>query len=167
MQVRVELLARLGVALQAQLGGHGLQSVADRLEAPRELVVLTGAPDVVQDRQQFADDLGGGHLADGHAVALDALAVVRVLGLDSLDVVGEFDDPLVGVDRLGHHGLRGVGDLDGLLGLGGLVGLRGGLGRLGVADLARLRVDPAVVADHRSPVLLTVGAVGLVRLRHL
>src|SRR5690606_24506269 len=83
---RVEGLALLAVLHQPELARDRLQALGDGLEAAVELVVLTGAADVVQHREQLGQHLTEGLLADRDPVALDALAVVVVLGLQPLEV---------------------------------------------------------------------------------
>src|SRR5690606_35867969 len=128
------------------------QRLADRLEAAGELVVLAGPPDVVEDRQQLAEDLGQRLLLHRLPVALDPLAVVGVLRLHALEVLGELGDPDVRLD--GRHGLR----VDHRLLLAGLLlgdRLRSLLPLRG-AKLAGLRIDAPLVADHRPFPLLAV-----------
>src|SRR5699024_8337571 len=102
-----------------------------------------------------------------------ALTVVGVLRWHPFEVVGELDDPLVGVDRLRKKVLGGVGDVEVFLGVAPRA-LRGlplvlvfGLGFPGLVGLG---IDPPVVADHRALGRLTVFAVArgvVVRQRHL
>src|SRR5690606_11260524 len=123
------------------------------LEAAVELVVLTGAADVVQHREQLGQHLAEGLLADRDPVALDALAVVVVLGLQPLEV-GE---------TLRELGLQ-RGDL--VAGARGAVargggGLRRGRRRRRLRpDLAGLGVDAPPVADHRALLLLALAGRG-------
>src|SRR5262245_12364597 len=85
---RVEPLAHLAELLQPELRDDLLQRLADRLEAALELAMLAGPADVVQDRQQLAERVGNGQFADDDPVPLHPLAVVGVLGLDTLQVTG-------------------------------------------------------------------------------
>ena len=56
----------------------------------REVAVLPGGVDVVQDRKQGVQDADDGHLPCHGAVTFDALAVVDVLGLQAAEVVLQF-----------------------------------------------------------------------------
>ena len=90
MDVRVERHAGLGDALQAQPGEDAVELVGDRRERPLLQVAGRAAGfDVVQHRQQVGEHGLHGKLPHGLAVALDALAVVHVLGLQAQQVLAE------------------------------------------------------------------------------
>ena len=93
VQVRVERLAVLPVRRQAELDRDRLQRLGDGLEPARELAVLPGPADVVQYRQQPDEHAGKRLLPDRHPVALDPLAVVRVLRLNPLQIRGALGQP--------------------------------------------------------------------------
>ena len=69
--------------VEAQLVGH-------RRRRSDQVVVLPGPVEVVQDRQQGTDHQSAGLLDHRAAVALDALAVVRVLGREPLQIAQAF-----------------------------------------------------------------------------
>ena len=117
---RVERLALGAEGLEAELLHHGHELVGDRLERAAQVAVRAGPLDVVEHREQLADELGP--RVDQHrlAVAVDPPPVVRVLGGEPLQV------------------RRALRDLGGQLGDAGVVG-RGvrGLGGRGGPGAAR------------------------------
>src|ERR1022692_3882100 len=90
----VEGLAGIPEALQAKLGRGRLQGLADRLDPAVQLAVFPGPADVVEDRHQSAEHVGQRLLAHRHPVPLDALAVVRVFRLYTLQVSSAFSEPV-------------------------------------------------------------------------
>src|SRR5689334_21205710 len=123
VHVGVELLAGLTEALDTVATERGLELVGDgRERAGGEVAGLARHVDVVEDRQQRLDDAAHRRVADDLAVAVDALLVVDVLGLQPLQVREQ---------RRGHALLLGEG---GALRLPVARGVR----RRGVARLGRL-----------------------------
>ena len=78
--------------LQAHLGQCALKALAYGLERTLEFAMLTCSLDVIENRQEFGHDRTDCHLLDEVAIAIDALAVVRVFGVHPLQVVREFSD---------------------------------------------------------------------------
>ena len=91
--LRVEGLARGAERLQAQALDAAAQLLRDGGErALAEVAVLLSPVEIVEHRQQHLDDVADGALPLDLAVRLGALAVVRVLGGDPLQV----GEPLCG-----------------------------------------------------------------------
>src|SRR6478735_4789700 len=87
VHVGVELLAGLAETLDAETAERRLELVGDgRERATGEVAGLAGHVDVVEDRQQRLDDAAHRGVTDDLAVAVDALLVVDVLGLQPLEV---------------------------------------------------------------------------------
>ena len=78
--------------LQAQLGQCTLKTLSHCLERTLELTVLTCSLDVIENGQQFRYDRPHCHIPDDFAIAIDALAVVRVFGVHPLQVVRELSN---------------------------------------------------------------------------
>ena len=117
MDLRVERVALFPVGHQAEPAGGRLQGIGDRLETAGQLAVFPGLVDGVEHGQQPGQRADYGLLADGDPVPVDPLAVIGVLGLQSLQVGG----PL----RQLSLEIRGP-----LAILGPVLGLDGGRGRL-------------------------------------
>src|SRR6478609_6795586 len=154
VHVRVELLPRLAQALDAVAAERGLELLGDgRERAGGEVTGLAGHVDVVQDWQQGLDDAADRRVADDLTVAVDALLVVDVLGLQSLQV---------GEQRRGHGVLLGEGDslrLTGVCGLGRLAGVAGVAGL--VCGVIELVLTTRLGRGARTA--LVVGVVALAR----
>src|ERR1039457_6112479 len=150
VNLRVERVALVSVGHQAEPAPGRLQGVGDRLETAGQLAVLPGLVDGVEHGQQSGQRAGHRLLTHGRPVPVDSLAVVGVLGLQSLQVGGPLRELSLDILGLlaarGRALLRGAGDgfrcnhLWNLFGvllrfLGVLVFLRsggpGGSGRLG------------------------------------
>ena len=147
---------------QPELADGRLDGLGHRLEPARELIVLPGPADVVQDRQEFGEHVGQGLLADHDSVPLNPLAVVRVLRLHALEVGGALGELRGEFGELRRDGLvsgRGVPwDMPPLLAVLGRFVLALLLLR-GLAYLSCHRVDAPPVADDRP-------RIGVVRRRH-
>lgn len=78
--------------LQAHLGQCVLEAFAHGLERTLEFAMLTCSFDVIENWQEFGHDRTNCHLLDEVAIAIDALAVVRVFGVHPLQVVRELGD---------------------------------------------------------------------------
>src|SRR6478735_9538334 len=160
VHVRVELLTGLAHPLDAEATERGLELVGDgRERSTGEVSGLAGHVDVVQDRQQRLDDATDRGVPDDLTVTVDALLVVDVLGLQSLQV---------GEQRRGHGVLLGEGDalrLTGVGRLGGLGGLGGPAGVAGVAGLACGVVELVLTTrlGRGARTALVVGVVALAR----
>src|ERR1700758_4728552 len=90
VDLRVERVALFSVHHQAEPAERRLQRVGDRLEAAGQLPVLPRLVDSVEHGQQATERGRRGLLAHGGAVPVDALAVVGVFRLQSLQVGGPF-----------------------------------------------------------------------------
>lgn len=99
----IERLIRKAVDLQTQPGAGGLERLTDGFEGTLEFTVLTRAINVVQHGEQIGEHPTDRHIAGGLAVAIHPLAVVRVLGVHSPQVICEFNN--LGIHR-GEVGLK-------------------------------------------------------------
>ena len=144
VDLRIERVTDLAVLLQAQTRDRRLERLGDRLEGTVEVAVVAGATDVVENGQQISERRTDGELLDGFPIALDALAIVGVFGVHTLQVGGELDDPSVenrgvGVDvealdeELVHDllaGARGGGRVSGLAAVAGYPNLTVPMGQI-------------------------------------
>ena len=83
--------------LQAQPGADGLQRLAHSLECTLELTVLSRTINVIQHGEEISKNPSDRHIAGGLAVAIHALAIVRILGVHPAQVICEFND--LGIHR--------------------------------------------------------------------
>src|SRR5450631_447240 len=89
---RVERIAGYTEPGESELQDRGVECLGDLPEAPLELAVLAGPPDVVEHRKQGGQRIADGELPHRVAITFNALAVVRVFGLHTLQVSGAFDN---------------------------------------------------------------------------
>src|SRR5699024_2666767 len=141
--LRVERYSRLAEALEPEPVEGRDELVRNSLERPRhEVAVLTGPVEVVEQLEHLADHRGPRLLDGDRPFALLALAVVRVLGLQALQIARQLGD--AGVDRVAALGVRSPGGGTGVIGriAAGRPG-PGLRGRVRLADLTGVGVDRA------------------------
>jgi len=90
MDSGIEGLVGCAELLQAQLDQGILKCLANTLESALEFAMFTGPIYIIHNRQQGRNDRANCHLFDEFPVAIDSAAIIRILSMDSLEIIRQF-----------------------------------------------------------------------------